>query len=429
MKIISFTAENIKRLTVVQITPDGNVVEITGKNEQGKTSVLDALWWGLQGTANIQKAPIREGAESAVIKLDMGEVKVTRKFRRKDGGDYTTSLLVTNRKFQRQESPQAFLDALFGELTFDPLEFTRLGKKQQFNALRAFVPAVDFDAVDAANKADYDARTELGRKAKSDRAAAGVIVISDDAPTEPVDESALLIELGAAAQHNADIETERAKRQTDRNAVDDARIEANRLRDQAGELRAQAEGLITQADTMDAVTASNETALDAVAPLPLAIDAEAITMRIENARIDNRTIERAGEKRDMIASAEATEAEAEALTAAMETRAAEVREAIAAVELPVPNISFGNDEILLDDLPFEQASDAVQLRTSLAIAMAANPTLRVIRVRDGSLLDEDAMQMLADAADANDYQIWIERVDNTGEVGFVLEDGHIKSNG
>jgi len=63
----------------------------------------------------------------------------------------------------------------------------------------------------------------------------------------------------------------------------------------------------------------------------------------------------------------------------------------------------------------------------LAIAMAANPALRVIRVRDGSLLDEDAMQMPADAADANDYQIWIERVDNTGEVGFVLEDGHIKT--
>jgi len=30
-------------------------------------------------------------------------------------------------------------------------------------------------------------------------------------------------------------------------------------------------------------------------------------------------------------------------------------------------------------------------------------------------------------ADLEDYQIWIERVDGSGTIGFVLEDGHIKS--
>ena len=50
---------------------------------------------------------------------------------------------------------------------------------------------------------------------------------------------------------------------------------------------------------------------------------------------------------------------------------------------------------------------------------------RVIRVRDGSLLDEDSMNILAEMAVERDYQIWIERVDSSGKIGFVLEDGHL----
>jgi len=56
-----------------------------------------------------------------------------------------------------------------------------------------------------------------------------------------------------------------------------------------------------------------------------------------------------------------------------------------------------------------------------------NPKLRVIRVRDGSLLDEDAMKLLAKFADAHDMQIWVERVDSSGAVGFVLEDGRVRN--
>jgi hypothetical protein len=64
-------------------------------------------------------------------------------------------------------------------------------------------------------------------------------------------------------------------------------------------------------------------------------------------------------------------------------------------------------------------------RVSVAIAMAANPKLRVLRVRDGSLLDEDGIAMLAKLANERDYQIWLERVDSTGKIGVVMEDGEV----
>lgn len=42
MKIIKLTAENVKKLRAVEITPTGDLVEITGRNGAGKTSVLGA---------------------------------------------------------------------------------------------------------------------------------------------------------------------------------------------------------------------------------------------------------------------------------------------------------------------------------------------------------------------------------------------------
>ena len=58
MKIVSLQAENIKKLVAVEIKPDGNMVQITGKNGHGKTSVLDAIWWALAGLSNVQAVPI-----------------------------------------------------------------------------------------------------------------------------------------------------------------------------------------------------------------------------------------------------------------------------------------------------------------------------------------------------------------------------------
>src|SRR3989337_2937510 len=62
MKILKLTAENVKKLRAVEITPTGELVEVTGRNGAGKTSVLDAIWWALAGTKHIQAVPIRTRA-------------------------------------------------------------------------------------------------------------------------------------------------------------------------------------------------------------------------------------------------------------------------------------------------------------------------------------------------------------------------------
>ena len=80
MRIITLKAENIKKLKAVEITPEGNVVIISGRNEQGKTSVLDCIWLALAG-ADASKGmpkPIRTGEKKANTTLDLGDLVVTR---------------------------------------------------------------------------------------------------------------------------------------------------------------------------------------------------------------------------------------------------------------------------------------------------------------------------------------------------------------
>ena len=60
---------------------------------------------------------------------------------------------------------------------------------------------------------------------------------------------------------------------------------------------------------------------------------------------------------------------------------------------------------MLGDHPFDQASDAERLRASCAIAMRGDAKLRVLRLRDGSLLDEDSLRLLGEMAEAEDWQV------------------------
>ncbi len=54
---------------------------------------------------------------------------------------------------------------------------------------------------------------------------------------------------------------------------------------------------------------------------------------------------------------------------------------------------------------------------------ALNPKLRVLLVRSGNDLDDSAMKVLAEWADAQNIQIWLERISRNGKVAVIIEDG------
>jgi len=432
VKVISLQAENFKRLKAISITPSPGkgLVQITGRNAQGKSSTLDALWTVLAGANVAPRDPVRHDTNKARIVVKLGDqdvdLVVTRTFTA--GG---TELKVETPEGARIPKPQQLLDSLVGSLSFDPFEFTRMKPAEQFQQLAKFVPRVDFEAVRAANASDYARRAEVNRQANQLRAAAGLEAArTDEDVPEDVDVTDLMAKYQAAVDLNASIDRRAANRKNLETecAAKEAAGEAKVTR--AAQLREEADALEREGQKlMDEAKAGYEK-IRAAGALPAKQDLAAIRAQVEQAQDTNEANAQAraarGRKEQLIAQADALEAQSKKITETMAERTAKVQAEIAAAKMPVPGISFGEGEVLLNGVPFEQASDAEKLRASVAIAMSTNPKLRVLRIRDGSLLDDVSLALLEDMLQDNDFQCWIEQVDSTGSVGFVIEDGELK---
>jgi len=424
MKIVKLQIENIKRLVAVEITPNGNLVEITGNNAQGKTSVLDALWWAMKGERVIQTDPIRHGEEKAMIRLDLGEIVITRLFSGKGDGSYTTSLKVEAADGSRFTSPQTMLDELLGNLTFDPLNFTKMKPQEQMEMLKTFVPGIDFEAIDAANEADFDARTEINREHKSLLAQAEAIEVPADAPDE-VDLQAFDDRLQQAAIHNETIKSRKEARDTVETSIQDKIKQSTEKTQRAKDLRFDAAQLDEQTTALGEEINALQAKLNEADALPDVIDIEPIVAEKVAAIEGNNLFELAIKKANIIMQATGRKTDSDRLTKAIDDRKLATEKAIKETKMPVDELGFGEDCILFKGVPFNQASDAEQLKVSIRMAMVMNPRLKVLRVRDGSLLDDDSMKLLTEMADKEGYQVWVERVDGSGKIGFVIEDGRL----
>lgn len=427
LRIINLQAENIKRLVAVNITPDGNVVEITGRNGAGKSSVLDCIWWALEGATGITSKPIRKGQKAGKIRLDMGEYIVERTFTLRDDETYTTSIKVMSPDGGSHSSPQKMVDGWLGELSLDPLEFARKKPAEQFDALKSMVPGYDFDAMARLDKADYDKRTDVNRRAKEKLAQVNAIPIPATVPEAKIDEAAIVAEIGSVGEFNAAIDLRADRREQAGKEVETLKAKASDARAEVDQLRKHIDQLESEATGYDVERAALEKKLAAAPPLDVKKDVAELQTKLAKAKETNALVDALARRETLQKEADTLGKESAALTEAMEARATAKQAAIAEAKLPVEGLELGDGHILLNGQPFDQASDAERLRTSIAIAMAENPRLMVFRIRDGSLLDENGMKLVAEMAEARGAQVWIERVDTSGKVGFVLEDGHVKA--
>ena len=190
-----------------------------------------------------------------------------------------------------------------------------------------------------------------------------------------------------------------------------------------GEATAQA--LDGQATAALNAAGALEKQIDEAPALPAPIIVTELRAELDAAKVANVNVARREQRDRITTEAQALEAEAKGLTERMEARESQRIMAIKAAKMPVEGLGFGDGFVTYNGLPFDQASDGEILRVSTEIAMNENPKLRVIRIRDGSLLDDDNLAILTKMAAERDYQIWIEQVDRSGSVGIVMEDGEV----
>lgn len=427
MKIVSLEAENYKRLKAVRIEPNGSVITITGRNAQGKSSLIDSMFAALGGADAVASKPIRKGQQSARIKLELGdnnvaEIIVTKKFM--EGRPPT--LTVEQASGARFDKPQTMLTKLIGKISFDPQEFMRMDAADQLETIRKLVPLeIDIDALDGQNQTDYDARTDVNRDAKNLRAQAAGIMVAPDLPAEAIDTAALLTKMQQAGEANAEIERRKGAREKAAQQIEQLTANAALRRAEAEELRARAASTDNLAQTEETSAAELQAKLDAAPALPDPIDVTAIRTQVEAADKTNARIADRARRQQIETQAAAKEAEAKRLTDAMEARTTAKAAAIKAAKMPIDGLTFGDGEVLYNDLPLDQASQAERIRVSMAIAMALNPTLRVLTIKDGSLIDEEGLKIIDEMVAGSDFQLFLERVSSDGKLGILIEDGEV----
>jgi hypothetical protein len=86
---------------------------------------------------------------------------------------------------------------------------------------------------------------------------------------------------------------------------------------------------------------------------------------------------------------------------------------------------LGETGVTLDGLPFDQASGAQRIRTSVAIGGALNPGLRATLIKDGSGVDKDSLALLTQEAEKADLQVILETISTTGD-GILIVDGEVE---
>lgn len=430
MKIVKLVAENVKGLKAVEITPDENLQIISGANGQGKSSVLDSIWLAIGGSEASKGSnttrPIRDGENHAVAQVDLGNIVVTRKWTSND----KSTLKVESKDGAQFKSPQTMLNDLIGKLSFDPLSFSNLDEKKQLETLLKMVDLPKDPAeIESEKKKLFAERTVVNREVKALKVQFDSLPYHEGVPEEEVQSSEILKEMAEAQkilQENNEIRNNYNQLGNDykslQHEIEYDSKEIERLENNLKSLKAQRDDKLTRLEDIAQEGSELQVKVQSLVDPDLSefhnklSEVDGINAKVR----DNKIKLQREVAYDKVLS------ESNRLTREIERLEVEKQELIKSAKFPIDGLSFDENGVLYNGVPFKQCSSAERLKVSMAMAMALNPKLRVIRIMDGSLLDSKNLQLIKEMAQDKDYQVWVETVDESGKVGVVIENGEIK---
>lgn len=429
--IAHIEVRNFRRITIAEarIDKEHGLVRVTGKNRAGKTSLLRGIAATLGGAKLIDdpENTIRDGAEEGAytrIRLTNG-FTVQRKFSPAAPKGY-----LTVEGADGGSHGQKKLDEWVGRLSFDPLAFFELDDKKRASVLLSLAEDTDLPAKLDAKRQErqqcYDDRTPLiveRRKLTATQVPEGV----RPEPLNLAEDMRYLQQFQGEQEQRAGVgrklDNARHELRVHEHALNEIDSDIARLEQKIAELRGERELTTERVEESKGEIATLEAAYESMPDRTEEI--RAVHEHIAEADTINEALapwleyDRAQER--LVALGD----EIKSYNDALAQIDAEINELVANAGIPVPGLTFDEHGMpLIGGKPFSAASGAERTRTAVAVALAANPDLRICLLDEESNgLDLDALAELDRLATEHQFQIWAVRIGLEGPGEIVVEDG------
>jgi len=419
--IVGFVVENVKKIKLVELSPDGKTILITGANQQGKTSLVDGIWWAVGGKNVMRKTtePIREGEAKARAVVEFQDFIAERVITRKSSYLYITLKDEAHTKIT--SSPQDFINKFLGSISVDPTEILRMAPKEQVDTLLKVFGIYDkVSAIELTYQDKYDTRRAKGQQRDS---AVGALenmeVPAEGTPLEEKSIADLSAKLTKAINHNSTLSNK--KRTIEENTGDCVQLNTQIAR-MKEELIAKEQELIKTKEE------SAKLAQEIKGYNP--VDTTIIETEISQVETVNIKVREAKSWHDLAGKVETLKAEYKDLGEECEGLQKQKQEILQTVKMPVEGLSIDDRGLVFGSTkrPMAQLSDSEQHMIAGRIAMAEKPTIRILRITHGESLDDNTFTMYRKMADEHGYQLIVEKVDTSGKLGIVLEEGEVVAN-
>lgn len=410
VKITALEAENVKRIKAVALTPSPTGLTIVGgNNNQGKTSVLDALAWALGGEKFRPTAAVRDGALAPPhLKVILSNgVVVERRGK-------NSSLTVTDPTGQR--SGQQLLNAFVEPLALDLPRFMQASDKDKADTLLNIIGVGDaLTGLDREIKALYDRRTVIGQIGAQKRHAAEELTEYPDAPSEPVSAIELIQQQQEILLHNADNQRKRMK--------------LAQLEEQEKQLGRRVQELSQELEMVEhQLTAVQQDVQDAtknVAQLQDESTAE-LEQSIRNVEEINRQVSANLAKSKAQDEAERYAQEYTALTEQIKAKRTARMDLLNGADLPLTGLSVEDGSLTYNGKHWQDMSGSDQLRVATAIVRRLNPDCGFVLLDKLEQMDLATLAEFGSWLQAEGLQAIATRVSTGGECQIIIEDGRVK---
>ena len=408
VKINSLELENVKRVKAVKLEPTKNGLTVVGgKNNQGKTSVLDAIAWALGGAKYKPSQAQREGSlVEPQLHIELSNGMVVERLG-KNG-----SLKVTDPSGQKGN--QSLLDGFISQFALDLPKFMEADKNTKAKILLQIIGVGDkLSVFDKQESELYNRRTEIGRIADQKKKYADEMVQWDGVPEEIVSAAELI-------QQQQEILARNGRNQELRSQVNNLEAQKALLEQRIEEAQKVLNTMHEQfAELMEKLSIANTNAKDLQDESTAELEESIANIDSTNAKVrDNLNKQRAQEEAD----------EYKRQYGDLTTQIEEVRksrmELLNGVEMPLDELSVQDGELVYKGQKWDNMSGSDQLKVATAIVRKTNPQCGFVLLDKLEQMDIDTMNEFGKWLQDNNLQAIATRVSTGDECSIFIEDGY-----